>query len=271
MTSPVRPYITLTTDFGLKDHFVGTMKGVIINISPFVRIIDISHQITPQDIDEAGFVLECAYKYFPPYTINVVVVDPEVGSARKPLLVVSDRYYFIAPDNGVLSFLYNNEEEPVKVIEINAEHYFLESPGFTFHGRDIFAPVAAWLSKGIDITNFGIETENYVKRAIPKPEVFGKDLIRGRVAHIDKFGNIISNIKRSHIDELAAKTGKGKFEIHIKDIKIGSLNQFYAQGDRGKPNAVINSNGYVEIYCYMGNAKEALKAVKGDEVGVVIK
>ena len=160
------------------------MKGVIINISPFVRIIDISHQITPQDIDEAGFVLECAYKYFPPYTINVVVVDPEVGSARKPLLVVSDRYYFIAPDNGVLSFLYNNEEEPVKVIEINAEHYFLESPGFTFHGRDIFAPVAAWLSKGIDITNFGIETENYVKRAIPKPEVFGKDLIRGRVAHI---------------------------------------------------------------------------------------
>ena len=163
------------------------MKGVIINISPFVRIIDISHQITPQDIDEAGFVFECAYKYFLLIQSMLLLLTRRLAAQEKPLLVVSDRYYFIAPDNGVLSFLYNNEEEPVKVIEINAEHYFLESPGFTFHGRDIFAPVAAWLSKGIDITNFGIETENYVKRAIPKPEVFGKDLIRGRVAHIDKF------------------------------------------------------------------------------------
>lgn len=271
MTALIRPFITLTTDFGLSDHFVGTMKGVIININPAVKIIDISHQISPQNIEEAAFVLECAYKYFPPYTIHVVVVDPEVGSSRKPLLVVGDRYYFITPDNGALSFLFNNEEEQVKVIEINAEHYFLESPGFTFHGRDIFAPVAAWLSKGIDVNNFGIETSNYIRRDLPKAEIFGTDLIRGKVIHIDKFGNLISNIKRRHIDELVAKTGKGKFEIHIKKAKIEGINQFYAQGERGKPNAVINSNGYIEIYCYMGNAREELKAAKGEEVGVVIK
>ncbi len=148
------PIITLLTDYGTRDHFVGSMKGVIHSINPQVNVIDISHEVAPQDIIEAAFLIRSCYTYFPPLTIHVVVVDPSVGSSRKPILVSTENHFFVAPDNGVLSLVYEIDP-PTSVVEISAEHYLLPEISKTFHGRDIFAPAAAWLSKGTDISNFG--------------------------------------------------------------------------------------------------------------------
>ncbi len=265
----MRSLITLTTDFGYADHFVGVMKGVILGINPTARIIDISHQIDSQDIKEAAFVLKLAYRYFPKNTIHVVVVDPGVGSSRRPILVSTRDYYFIGPDNGIFSYIYK-EEESIRVLEISAEHYFLQSPGHTFHGRDIFAPVAGWLSRGIEVGNFGLDVEDYVRFELSEPEI-KEGLIIGKIIHIDKFGNLITDIEKAHIDELTKKTGKEQLEVRVKDQVIIDISSYYSQTKPNIPGAIIDSSGYLEIYSYLGSAKELLKASKGDEVGVVAK
>lgn len=263
----MRSFITFITDFGYTDHFVGVMKGVILGINPAVRIIDISHQIDSQDIREAAFVLKLAYRYFPKNTIHVVVVDPGVGSGRRPIVVVTPDYYFIGPDNGVFSYIYK-EEGSIKVVEISAEHYYLQSPGSTFHGRDIFAPVAGWLSRGIEANNFGLEMEDFARLEPSEPEI-KEGLIVGRIIHIDKFGNLITDIEKHHIEELIKKTGKKQVEVKVKDLVIPNLSKYYSQIGRGLPGALINSDGYLEIYCYLGSTRELLKVAKGEEVGVI--
>ena len=152
------PIITLTTDFGLRDSFVASMKGVILGINPDVHLVDISHDIAPHDLEEAAFTVDASYRYFPKGTVHVVVVDPGVGSGRRPILVATDRYSFIGPDNGVFSLVFQQAER-LKVHQITAERYFLPNPGPTFHGRDIFAPAAAWLTKGVSPGDFGAELE----------------------------------------------------------------------------------------------------------------
>lgn len=156
------PIITLTTDFGYRDPFVGIMKGVILNINPSATIIDITHDISPQNILEAALSIEMSFELFPHKTIHVVVVDPGVGSTRRPIFVITDRYYFIGPDNGVFSRIYKLQHETLEVMNIKAEHYFMPQRSATFHGRDIFAPAASWLSRGIDISKFGEPINDYV-------------------------------------------------------------------------------------------------------------
>lgn len=259
------PFVTLTTDFGLKDPFVGIMKGVILNINHKARIIDISHKVSPQNILEASLILTDAFKFFPLRTIHVAVVDPGVGSPRRPILVVAKKYYFVGPDNGIFSFLYEDEH---RVIHITANHYFLPSEDTTFHGRDIFAPVAGWLSRGISADNFGETIKDYVKITIPKPRIINGELIEGEIIYIDRFGNGVSNISRDEISTL--KSESSRLKILIKGTEILGINKFYAQSMDKGPKAIINSSGLLEIYIYQGNAENVLGLKRGDRVGVMV-
>jgi len=180
--------VTLTTDFGGSDHFVGTMRGVILGVNPAARVVDLCNSVNSFDVLDGALTIAQAYRYFPADTVHMVVVDPGVGSARRPLLVTTTKHYFIAPDNGVLS-LVMEQEERVTVRHITAEHYFLRPLSNTFHGRDVFAPCAGWLSKGVEVEKFGDEITDYVRFSLPKPKAIGERVLKGAVLKVDKFGN----------------------------------------------------------------------------------
>src|SRR5271167_7174 len=169
--------ITLTTDFGLNDHFVGAMKGVILEIAPEATIVDISHAVQPFDVLDGALTISQAYSYFPSGTVHLVVVDPGVGTARRPIIATSDKHYFVAPDNGVLSLVYAQEER-MRVRHVSSDHYFLQPVSNTFHARDIFAPVAAYLAKHVDSQKFGDEIQDYTKFAAPRPKVVDANRMR---------------------------------------------------------------------------------------------
>src|SRR6266513_2460018 len=188
-----RPIVTLTTDFGLNDHFVGTMKGVILKIVPNAEIVDICHSVQAFDILDGALALAQAYFYFPPRTVHLVIVDPGVGSARRPIVASSEEYNFVAPDNGVLSLMYAREER-LSVRHITSDHYFLQPLSNTFHGRDIFAPVAAYLAKGVVDEKFGEEITDFVRFNAPKPKAVDANTLRGVVLKVDRFGNLVTNI-----------------------------------------------------------------------------
>lgn len=253
--------ITLTTDLGYKDPFVGMMKGVILGINPDVRIIDITHGIGRHNIMEAALVVSESYGYFPGKSIHIVVVDPGVGSNRRPILVEADMHLFIGPDNGVFSKIFKSCKDH-QVMHITSGHYFLQSPGSTFHGRDVFAPVAAWLSKGVTLENFGERITDYVKFMFPDPSAAG-GRVNGEVIHIDRFGNVITNISKQDIETI----GSGPLKVLVKDRHIDIKNYYSEAGDR-EPHALINSSGLLEIFIYMGNASNALNIKTGDPVSV---
>lgn len=259
MTSHI---ITLTTDFGLDDFFVGAMKGVILTINPAAMIVDITHTIPPHDIRAAAFTLAQAYREFPPGTIHVVVVDPGVGSTRKPLLVLTPRYTFVGPDNGVFSFIYAEEKAPT-CIHITAEHYFRQPVSHTFHGRDIFAPVAAWLSKGLAPDGFGSRINEYVKFEIPYPEILDQTHIRGHVIHIDRFGNLITNITEKELPPDAIRAGA---KLVINGHTITRFQSHFAEAPAGEPFAVFGSTGRWEIAVYLDLAERVLNASAGTTV-----
>src|SRR5689334_23263200 len=191
------PLITLTTDFGTADHFVGTMKGVMLGIAPRARLVDITHDIGPFEVSEGAFTIAQAYSYFPKGTIHVVVVDPGVGSTRRPLLAQMGGQYFIAPDNGVLSMIFAREKS--KVRHITTERYFLRPVSRTFHGRDIFAPVAAHLASGVPPARFGKLIDDCLRLTFERPNQTGKNAWSGSVLKVDRFGNLITNL---HVDEV---------------------------------------------------------------------
>jgi S-adenosylmethionine hydrolase len=257
--------ITLTTDFGTRDYFAGAMKGVILGINPRAVFVDISHEVPSHDIWGAAYLLGAAYKYFPQFAIHIVVVDPGVGSARRPILAVTDRHYFIAPDNGVLSFIYDDPGFS-RVMHITADHYFLPVKGSTFHARDIFAPSAAWLSKGVEADKFGDEITDYVRFSIPAAKKEG-DAITGEVVYIDKFGNCITNISSDDIGGFTELPNKCK--IQVSDVIIENISPFYASLQKGEPGAVINGNGFLEIFANQGDARKVLNIKRGVKVRLV--
>src|SRR5271170_4718733 len=189
----LRGPITLTTDFGTSDHFAGTMKGVILAISPRARIVDITHEIAPQDVNEAAFVIAQAWRYFPKGSIHVVVVDPGVGSSRRPILCEAEGQFFIAPDNGVLSMIYDSSRHKVRVIS-NGQ-LFRKKVSKTFHGRDVFAPAAAHLSKGLAPARFGKVIQDSVRSFLLKPTRLSRHDWSGTVLKTDRFGNLITNFR----------------------------------------------------------------------------
>ena len=259
-----RPIITLTTDFGLNDHFVGTMKGVILDIVPEAEIIDICHAVQAFDILDGALALAQSYAYFPTRTVHLVVVDPGVGSARRPIVASSEKYNFVAPDNGVLSLMYAREER-LSVRHITSEHYFLQPLSNTFHGRDIFAPVAAYLAKGVDHEKFGDEVTDYVRFNAPKPKSVDANTLRGVVLRVDRFGNLITNFAPQDVPALFAEQVPA-FKLTVGKCETSSLRSNYAEGAPGEVFGILGSMGYLEIAANRGSAAQIAGAGKGAEV-----
>lgn len=270
MNEPSR-IITLTTDFGTSDAYVGIMKGVILSINPKARIVDLTHAIPPQDIYEAAFSIYAAHSYFPKGTIHIIVVDPGVGSDRQAMVSHTDNAFFVCPDNGVLSYLLHSVENtgghPIDSVAIQNRAYCLSEVSNTFHGRDIFAPVAAHLSLGVPLDAIGPPVKTLVQLPIQVPEISDNTLI-GQIIKIDRFGNAITNISETMIDRLeGASTGKiPVYEIRIGSVRLNRLNRAYAESDVGKPLAIIGSCGLLEIAINGGNAEEGLGIKWGDPV-----
>jgi S-adenosylmethionine hydrolase len=254
--------ITLTTDYGTNDHLVGVLKGVILKINPDVTIVDITHHVTPFDLLDGALAIGCAYSYFPPRTIHVVVVDPGVGTERRPLLVTAENQYFIAPDNGVLSLVYEREPNVV-VRHANAEHYYLQPVSKTFHGRDIFAPVAAWLAKGGQTASMGEEITDYKRFALPKPKK-SEGGLKGVVMRVDSFGNLITNFRREDLPESVLTSGK--IQLQAGTHSITRLVDTFANGNNGEAIAYFGSSGYLEIGVNKSNASRALTLGRGTAV-----
>jgi len=258
-------FITFTTDFGISDHFVGVMKGVVYNINPLARVVDISHEVPSYDPLDGALTIAQAYSYFPPKTIHVVVVDPGVGSARRPILARSEKHFFVAPDNGVLSLALEREHR-ASVRHITAENYFLHPVSQTFHGRDVFAAVAGWLSTGLDCSDFGQEISDYVRFSIPAPKATGNG-IQGVILKVDKFGNLITNIAPQDLPQLFAPHPT-PFKIVVGKRELTSMRNSYAAGPAGEPFVILGSMGFLEIAMNQGSAARALQVGKGTEVVV---
>ncbi|HUC30306.1 MAG TPA: SAM-dependent chlorinase/fluorinase [Candidatus Acidoferrum sp.] len=263
-----RPIITLTTDFGTNDHFVGAMKGVILDIVPEAAIVDISHAVQPYDVLDGALAISQAYSYFPTGTVHVVVVDPGVGTTRRPIIASSDGYHFVAPDNGVLSMVYAREER-IHVRHITSEHYFRQPVSQTFHGRDVFAPVGAYLAKQVDSHKFGEEIEDFVKFAAPRPKPMGENRVRAVVLKVDRFGNLITNVTPQDIPALFT-TKPAAFKITVGSKEITEIHSTFAEGAPGEVFGVLGSMGYLEIAANRASAAQLTGAVKGSEVSLFL-
>jgi S-adenosyl-L-methionine hydrolase (adenosine-forming) len=258
-TLVARPIITLTTDYGTNDHLVGTLKGVILKINPDANIVDITHNVAPYDLLDGALAIGSSYSYFPPRTIHVVVVDPGVGTDRRPLLVSGETQYFVAPDNGVLSLVYEREES-ILVRHANVEHYYLQPVSKTFHGRDVFAPVAAWLAKGSQAAAMGDEITDYKKFSMPRPKA-ADGVVKGVVLRVDSFGNLVTNFRPEDLPAAALESGAVQLQVGAQTIT--RLVDTFAKGNPGEAFAYIGSNGFVEIGVNKGSAAKSLNAGRG--------
>lgn len=258
--------IALLTDFGLSDQYVGVMKGVILNRVPNANIVDISHNVSPHNIDEGAYLLWASYQYFPPGTIFVSVVDPGVGSKRKVICVVGDGYYFLAPDNGLLKYVLSALGN-FKTYSVTERKYFLAQVSNTFHGRDIFAPVCAHLANGLAPSRLGntIKPETTPGRFITI-DPLKKQLVKGRIIHIDRFGNLVTNFQPVRIN-----AGFEKMKIEVNSIEetkhkenfVTHYSLTYAEAPEHKPFMIIGSSGLMEVSLKNGSAADFLKAVQG--------
>jgi len=241
---------------------VGVLKGVILKINPDAQIVDITHGVAPFDLLDGAMAIANAYSYFPPRTIHVVVVDPSVGTDRRPLLVSGQNQYFIAPDNGVLSGVYDKEQNFV-VRHLTAEHYFLQPVSRTFHGRDIFAAVAGWLSKNWQPASMGEEITDFKRFALPRPKE-ADGLVKGVVLKVDSFGNLITNFRSEDLPEGALE--KGEIKLQVGSHTVSKLVPTFANGNAGEAIAYVGSSGLVEIGVNKGNASKTLGLGRGTPV-----
>jgi S-adenosylmethionine hydrolase len=263
---PPHPLITLLTDFGDREWFVAAMKGAILSIHPQARILDLSHQIAPHRIDEASYFLESCYREFPEGTIHVVVVDPGVGSERRAIIVKSAGYFFLAPDNGVLTCIFEGEQ-PVDVREIDRRKFRRESSGHTFEGRDLFAPVAARLAKDEPFESYGPVIGDYRTVAIAQPS-WEQTVLVGEIAHVDRFGNLISNLTQQHLEKARSVAMRRQLSIRIGGRIIEGVVNSYSEGMAENPSALINSNGKLEVFLKEASAADFLQARKGGRIEV---
>jgi S-adenosylmethionine hydrolase len=251
------PLITLTTDFGLADHYVGAMKGVILSICPRARIVDISHGVGAFEIAEAAFTLSQAYRCFPRGAIHVVVVDPGVGTSRRPILARAAGQYFIAPDNGVLSMIYAREKHTVRAI--SAQRFFRLPVSNTFHGRDIFAPIAAHLAAGIAAASFGKPITDYLRLDFDQPVRTGRRAWTGAILKVDRFGNIVTNFSLEAFPDLDQRP----FAMVVGPRRIDVLALNYAERPSGEPFLIVGSAGYYEISVAQASAAKLLGCAAG--------
>lgn len=261
--SKAPPLITLTTDFGIEDHYVGTMKGVIASICTDAHVIDITHGVPPYSTLAGAYAVSQASSYFPERTIHVAVVDPGVGSARRAIAVKAEEQYFIAPDNGLLSIILHRDPEAV-IRSIENETVFLEAPSATFHGRDIFAPAAAHLaSRQVKFVELGPEIDDAVVLHEVQPEQTNPNEWRGTVLSIDRFGNVISNLP-------AIASEAEPFRVSIGSTKVTRLSRTFSDNKPGELFVYQGSSGYLEIGLLQQSAAEKLGVKVGDSVALVL-
>lgn len=253
--------IALLTDFGTEDSFVGVMKGVISSICPEAAVIDLCHRVPPFDVLEAGFILSSSYRYFPQGTVHVAVIDPGVGGRRRILAARAFGHVFLAPDNGLLGPVLK-DREPELMVSVENAAFFLEPVSRTFHGRDIFAPVAAHLARGIDPASLGPPVEDYRKAAVPLPartrDGEGGVVLQGEVVHVDRFGNCITNIPGTEPIR----------EVRFSGRTVGRIASSYDEVPEGEAVAIVGSSGYLEIASNRGRADRDLELSKGKRVEV---
>jgi S-adenosylmethionine hydrolase len=257
------PIITLLTDFGTADYFVAAMKAVILSVNPHARIVDITHEVAPQDVQEAAFTLLAAYLTFPKGTIHVAVVDPGVGSARSPIVIDAAHQLFVGPDNGIFSYVCERDV-PSQIFRITNREFFRQPVSSTFHGRDIFAPVAAALSMGVSPEQLGAPHDGCVRLESLEPKPLKKGGFKAHLLHIDRFGNCVTNITRKHLPNNNAV-------LAINGKKIDCFKDYFAAEELKKKKrlfAIWGSAGFLEIAAQDRSAAEILKARRGDKVEV---
>jgi S-adenosyl-L-methionine hydrolase (adenosine-forming) len=259
-----RPILTLTTDFGLRDFYAGALKGSILTINPGIQVIDVAHTITGHDVLEAAFIIRGFYRSFPKGTAHVAVVDPGVGGARRPILVESKDYYFIGPDNGIFSYVYQMEGT-FRVVHLTATQHFAAGVSDTFHGRDIFGPVAAHLLDGLDPRWLGQEITDFTRLPLPEVTAAG-NRVAGQVVYVDRFGNLVTNIEGAM---LAAAAGR-RLRVSAGAAVIDGLSQSYDRVAPGAPVALVGSLQTLEISVNRGSASAVLGLARGAEVRVEI-
>lgn len=259
-------FITLMTDFGLKDGNVGVMKGVIWKFAPHAQIADLSHNIGPQNISEAALVLSRHALYFPAGSIHVVVVDPGVGTARRPIAARLDEHFFVLPDNGILTLLLERagqEHWPVEIVQLDKPQYWLSEVSHVFHGRDIFAPTAGHLASGVPLHALGAPIDDPVRLKLPRPQRTPTGL-RGEVIHVDHFGNISTNIRREHLEQVSRVT------VSLCGVIIQGLVQTFGERPAGDLVALYGSTGNLIVSEVNGNAAQCLGARPGDPVELIL-
>jgi S-adenosyl-L-methionine hydrolase (adenosine-forming) len=255
--------ITLTTDFGTRDPYAGIMKGTILTANPHARIIDITHEIPKHDITNASFTLGQAYEYFPEGTVHVGVVDPEVGESRKNIVILTEHYIFVGPDNGIFTMVLT-KEKTLDIREIKNPPFVLEKISNTFHGRDVFSPCSAWLSAGSNFSEVGPEMKNLKHLKYPKVSQSGSSL-KGEVVAIDSFGNMITNISEH---TLRSFSGKKKIEIYFAAERFTSIMRHYNDVPQNTTLVLIGSSGYMEISMNGQSAKDYFMTSVGSPVTV---
>lgn len=255
--------ITFLTDFGLQDAYVGAMKGVVLSINPQAQMVDLTHEVAAQDVETAAFLLRGAYRYFPAGTVHVVVVDPGVGGARRGLAGRMGEYFFVAPDNGVLSWVLADAPS-YEMVELTNAEYFLPHVSRTFHGRDLFAPVAAHLSLGVPVSAFGPPLTDPVRFPVPQP-VIEESQITAQVIHVDRFGNLITNVTDA---TLTRWQGQADVVIEVAGQRIEGVSATYSAAPPHGLLALFESSGHLEIAVREGSAAKRLKVGRGASVYV---
>lgn len=255
--------ITLTTDFGYRDHYAAVMKGVILAINPTAQVVDISHAVAPQQILHGALLLAQSFSYFPAGSIHVAVVDPGVGTARRPITISAEHCFFVGPDNGIFSLVYQRISS-YTVFELKNPEFFHAPVSATFHGRDIFAPVAAHLSRGVDPAAMGPIISDYHTLPVPKP-VVERSGIRGTILYVDGFGNLITNIGRSHLEALGPEH---QLNVRVMRTIIQGISPHYQSAAQGNPLAIVGSSDLLEISIREGSARQVLGLREGDPVFV---
>ncbi|HET8864683.1 MAG TPA: SAM-dependent chlorinase/fluorinase [Gracilimonas sp.] len=257
--------ITITTDFGLQDHYVSAMKAVMLGIATNARFVDISHEIPPQDIMAGAWVVRNTAFLYPPNTVHLVVVDPGVGTSRHPVALKVKDQYFVGPDNGIFSLFFNQYD--YEAYKLNNKTYWREGVSKTFHGRDIFAPVAAHLSNGVELEDLGEPIEELVTYHWAVP-IADKDGLQGWVVHIDRFGNLITNISEELIDDHLEKKN---VKIYVGNTMLNKIVTTFGDVEEGEPAAFIGSSGMLEIGINKGNAGRMLSVDKGAQISIVLQ
>lgn len=254
------PVIALLTDFGTRDIYAGVMRGVIADLAPHARVVDLTHEVRPQGVADAAFLLDAAAPYFPAGTIHVAVVDPGVGSERRILCVRTSRATYLAPDNGLLTKILERESS-ARIVSVEDPTYFLPEVSSTFHGRDIFAPVAAHLARGLDPGRLGPELESIRPLDLPHASETSPGVLSGELIYVDGFGNLVTNVPTANLSQVDLLT--------LRDTEIqGPLCQSYSERDEGELLLLGGSSGLLEISINQGNAAEHLGARRGDPVAV---